>query len=148
MQAFIDKFSLSTLTVATYGHWVVSVRPAQTTFGALVLSLARPCSSLGELSSDESSELAVVYRDIEAVLREFVDYERINYLALMMVDHHVHFHVLPRYSMPRTFEGLEFPDAGWPGPPAGLASGPGDPAVVRAISERVRKLFAVRKGSQ
>ncbi len=46
-----------------------------------------------------------------------VDFDRINYLMLMMVDPHVHFHVFPRYEVSRTFEGLELPDRGWPGPP-------------------------------
>ena len=36
---------------------------------------------------------------------------------LMMVDPNVHFHVIPRYSEPRSWGGIEFPDAGWPGPP-------------------------------
>jgi diadenosine tetraphosphate (Ap4A) HIT family hydrolase len=36
---------------------------------------------------------------------------------LMMVDPNVHFHVIPRYSEPRRWGGIEFPDAGWPGPP-------------------------------
>jgi diadenosine tetraphosphate (Ap4A) HIT family hydrolase len=36
---------------------------------------------------------------------------------LMMVDPEVHFHVIPRYSMPRSWKGIEFADAGWPGPP-------------------------------
>ena len=36
---------------------------------------------------------------------------------LMMVDPNVHFHVIPRYSEPRSWNGIEFPDAGWPGPP-------------------------------
>ena len=36
---------------------------------------------------------------------------------LMMVDPHVHFHVIPRYSESRSWNGLDFPDAGWPGPP-------------------------------
>jgi len=36
---------------------------------------------------------------------------------LMMVDPNVHFHVIPRYSEPRRWNGVEFPDAGWPGPP-------------------------------
>ena len=43
--------------------------------------------------------------------------ERINYLMLMMVDPHVHFHVIPRYSGSREWGGLEFADQGWPGPP-------------------------------
>jgi len=36
---------------------------------------------------------------------------------LMMVDPHVHFHVVPRYSEPRRWNGLEIADRGWPGPP-------------------------------
>jgi diadenosine tetraphosphate (Ap4A) HIT family hydrolase len=36
---------------------------------------------------------------------------------LMMVDPNVHFHVIPRYSDPREWNGIAFPDAGWPGPP-------------------------------
>jgi diadenosine tetraphosphate (Ap4A) HIT family hydrolase len=46
-----------------------------------------------------------------------VQYERINYLMLMMVDPHVHYHVIPRYSTSRTFNGVEFVDAGWPALP-------------------------------
>src|SRR3546814_10022215 len=34
------------------------------------------------------------------------------------VDPDVHFHVIPRYSILRIFEEIEFNDAGWPGPPA------------------------------
>src|SRR3546814_6490735 len=55
---------------------------------------------------------------IERMLGGFVAYERINYLMLMMVDPDVHFHVIPRYSILRIFEEIEFNDAGWPGPPA------------------------------
>jgi diadenosine tetraphosphate (Ap4A) HIT family hydrolase len=36
---------------------------------------------------------------------------------LMMVDRNVHFHVIPRYSEPRRWAGVEFADAGWPEPP-------------------------------
>ena len=54
---------------------------------------------------------------IEAALADFCSYERINYLMLMMVDPHVHFHVIPRYSEARQWDGIAFPDAGWPGPP-------------------------------
>ncbi len=36
---------------------------------------------------------------------------------LMMVDPHVHFHVIPRYDGDRAWDGVEFADAGWPGPP-------------------------------
>ena len=36
---------------------------------------------------------------------------------LMMVDPHVHFHVIPRYEGSRTAAGLTIADAGWPGQP-------------------------------
>jgi diadenosine tetraphosphate (Ap4A) HIT family hydrolase len=37
---------------------------------------------------------------------------------LMMVDPHVHFHVIPRYEGEREFDGVSVTDAGWAGPPA------------------------------
>jgi diadenosine tetraphosphate (Ap4A) HIT family hydrolase len=36
---------------------------------------------------------------------------------LMMVDPDVHFHVIPRYGADQEFDGLVYPDTGWPGPP-------------------------------
>jgi diadenosine tetraphosphate (Ap4A) HIT family hydrolase len=51
---------------------------------------------------------------IERALREAVDYNKINYLMLMMVDHEVHFHVVPRYEGQRDWNGWRFVDAGWP----------------------------------
>jgi diadenosine tetraphosphate (Ap4A) HIT family hydrolase len=36
---------------------------------------------------------------------------------LMMVDPHVHFHVLPRYATAQAFDDLNFADPGWPGAP-------------------------------
>jgi diadenosine tetraphosphate (Ap4A) HIT family hydrolase len=44
-------------------------------------------------------------------------YDKLNYLMLMMVDPDVHFHVLPRYEGDRSYGGLDFSDATWPGPP-------------------------------
>src|SRR3546814_10708518 len=56
--------------------------------------------------------------DIEAALRQAVDYSKINYLMLMMVDPHVHFHVIPRYEGQREAKGLSIEDKGWPNAPA------------------------------
>jgi diadenosine tetraphosphate (Ap4A) HIT family hydrolase len=54
---------------------------------------------------------------MERALGSAVDYAKINYLMLMMVDPHVHFHVLPRYEGTRDAAGLMIADAGWPGQP-------------------------------
>jgi diadenosine tetraphosphate (Ap4A) HIT family hydrolase len=61
--------------------------------------------------------LPLAIRQIENGLKAFRPYDRINYLMLMMVDPHVHFHVLPRYQRAPEFDGQHFSDAGWPGPP-------------------------------
>ncbi|MDX1576719.1 MAG: HIT family protein, partial [Kiloniellales bacterium] len=63
------------------------------------------------------AELGRAVGDIETCLREAFAYDKINYLMLMMVDPHVHFHVLPRYAAPRSFSGATFADAGWPAAP-------------------------------
>ena len=63
------------------------------------------------------AEQAEAVRLIEGSLGTVCAYERITYLMLMMVDPNVHFHVIPRYSEARAWNGIEFADTGWPGPP-------------------------------
>lgn len=61
--------------------------------------------------------MSVVIRDIERALKAAFDYEKINYLMLMMVDPNVHFHVIPRYATDRSACGLKIQDTGWPKAP-------------------------------
>lgn len=124
MQEFATKFRLDELTISRHGGWRVSIHPTQPTVGALVVSLDRPCESLGELSEDEGAALVQVFADIEASYATTYRPDRVNYLALMMLDAQVHFHVLPRYAEDRTVEGTPFTDPGWPGPPEVTASTP------------------------
>ena len=63
------------------------------------------------------SEQATIIAELEEMLRRAVKMDKINYLMLMMVDPHVHFHIFPRYRGERSFAGLELTDRGWPGPP-------------------------------
>lgn len=114
----IKKFGHPATLVAEYAHWVVLLRPAAPTLGALVLAAKSDATAFADLAPDAFAELAVVTSRIEAALDAFCGYEKINYLMLMMVDPHVHFHVLPRYSDTRNFDAVDYPDAGWPGMPA------------------------------
>lgn len=113
----MHKFGYPGTVVRDYRHWSVLLRPAQVTLGALVLAAKSDALSLAALEPAAFAELADVVRDIEATFRRFPPAEKINYLMLMMVDPHVHFHVLPRYGGARRFEGVDFEDRGWPGPP-------------------------------
>jgi diadenosine tetraphosphate (Ap4A) HIT family hydrolase len=111
------KFGYPGTLVRDYEHWSVLLRPAQVTLGALVLAARSDVQSLAALPREAFAELARVTRDIDDAFRQFPPAEKINYLMLMMIDPHVHFHVLPRYSTSRQFDGVAFEDRGWPGPP-------------------------------
>ena len=117
MNATLKKFGYPGTLVCDYRHWCVLLRTGQATLGALILCAKGEALAFSELSPQAFGELPAVIRDIEHGLKAFRPYDRINYLMLMMVDPHVHFHVLPRYGAAQEFEGLRFADAGWPGPP-------------------------------
>jgi diadenosine tetraphosphate (Ap4A) HIT family hydrolase len=113
----IVKFGWPASLIAEFAHWVVLLRPAQPTLGSLVLAAKSDATAFGDLPAEAHAELKTVTGAIEAALRAAVGYQKINYLMLMMVDPHVHFHVLPRYEGERSGGGLTVRDAGWPGQP-------------------------------
>lgn len=122
MQDFIKKFRLKELEIINWGTWTLSLRPQQVTLGSLVLSLNRPCPHLGEMTIEETADLAMAFRQLESLLNQAFQIDKINYLALMMVDHQVHFHIIPRYEQRRIFNANTYEDKDWPKPPNLLES--------------------------
>jgi diadenosine tetraphosphate (Ap4A) HIT family hydrolase len=118
MNATIEKFGGASTLIAEYRHWVVLLRPQAVTLGSLILAAKGEETAFSDLSEAAFTELSAVIRDVEAVLAKAVGQAKMNYLMLMMVDPHVHFHALPRYEGSRDHDGAAFSDAGWPGPPA------------------------------
>jgi diadenosine tetraphosphate (Ap4A) HIT family hydrolase len=116
--ATIEKFGYPATLIRDYRHWVVLLRPAQPTLGSLVLAAKSDATAFGALPPEAHAELATITAEIEAALTGAIAYQRINYLMLMMVDPHVHFHVIPRYEGEREWGDLSVTDAGWAGPPA------------------------------
>ena len=131
---FQNKFRTEELLVYRNEAWTWSVRPAQPTVGAGVLSLNRFALRLSDVTAMEMGLLADAIGEIESRVESVFNHSVMNYLALMMVDHHVHYHVVPRYGGVRHFAGREWVDNGWPGLPAmpdaqhndGGADGDGD----------------------
>jgi diadenosine tetraphosphate (Ap4A) HIT family hydrolase len=111
------KFNYPQTLLHEYQHWVVLLRPKQVTVGSLVLACKEEAPRMSEVSVAAFAELKTVTTDLESALRQAFAFDKINYLCLMMVDKHVHFHVLPRYATPRTAGGREFTDPTWPTPP-------------------------------
>jgi len=113
----IRKFGHPATLLREYEHWLVLLRPAQVTAGSLVLAARSDATAYGALPRAAFVEQAKAIAEIEMTLQAAVGYERLNYLMLMMVDPHVHFHVIPRYDGSRSFAGLDIADHGWPGVP-------------------------------
>ena len=111
------KFNYPDTLLHEYNHWAVLLRPKQVTLGSLVLVCTAEVTSMAEVSAEAFAELHTVTADLEGVLKQTFAYDKINYLLLMMVDKHVHFHILPRYADAQTACGVEFTDTAWPGPP-------------------------------
>jgi diadenosine tetraphosphate (Ap4A) HIT family hydrolase len=128
------KFGDPGSRIAQTQYWTVLLRPRQPTLGALVLVCREPVTAFSSVSAAAFADLHQVVQHVEGCLRQVIDYERINYLMLMMVDPDVHFHVIPRYSASRELAGQVFVDTGWPGPPAL------EPAVVPDAATRTELL--------
>lgn len=141
--ATFSKFGGLGTLIADYEHWCVLARPKQVTLGAMVLLSNSDHEHFPDLPAAAFTELQAVTSDIEHALKSLVSPEKVNYLMLMMVDPHVHFHVLPRYSEPRSFSGETFPDAGWPGPPD-LSSGISGEAEVSAVRDALKSAWPAR----
>lgn len=117
VNATIEKFGYPKTLLGEYENWVVLLRPEQVTAGSLVMACKLEHQRMSELPADVFAELAAVTADLEGVLQRVFAYDKINYLLLMMVDKHVHFHILPRYAKERNVAGVSFIDASWPKPP-------------------------------
>jgi len=111
---FADDFAAEKLTLFKTDLWSVLVRKGQSTLGSLVLAANRNFISASELTAEEAAEFPFVVGRLEGALKQAFNFDKINYLCLMMVDRHYHFHVIPRYETPREFEGIEFKDESWP----------------------------------
>lgn len=102
--------------IKEYRDWIVLFRYKQVTLGSLIIMSKSDKTALGSVPPEEWAEFAEVARDVESWLRMAFGAEKFNYLALMMQDPEVHFHVIPRYSKPVEFNGKEFVDPDWPLP--------------------------------
>ena len=134
MNETIVKFGFPATLVCEYSHWLVLLRPQQPTLGSLVLAAKSDSTGFSDLEPAAFAELHVAIRDIETGLQSAVGYERINYLMLMMVDPHVHFHIIPRYEGERSAAGMTIEDAGWPKlPDLGSSAAPNEEEVAALV---------------
>jgi len=113
----IRKFGYPYSLIHDYQYWSVLLRPQQVTLGSLIIAAHSEVTQLSHLGVEAMTELAQVTTDVEKTLKSCFQYDKINYLMLMMVDPHVHMHVIPRYESIREFRQISFTDEDWPRPP-------------------------------
>jgi diadenosine tetraphosphate (Ap4A) HIT family hydrolase len=141
MNVTAEKFGYPESLLAEFSHWLVLLRPAQVTLGSVILVCKDEAGRFGDISPAASTELQQATASIESVLSSAFQYDKINYLMLMMVDPDVHFHVLPRYANERTYEGAVFTDAAWPGPPVITSAHDVGADVLSALMRDLRDRF-------
>jgi diadenosine tetraphosphate (Ap4A) HIT family hydrolase len=137
MNSTLETFGYPNSLIGEGDHWAVLMRPKQVTVGALVLAAKSGALAFGALPRQAYAELGVMTAKCEAMLKAAFAPDKINYLMLMMVDPHVHFHVLPRYAAVREVDGRSFADTAWPGPPDVKHVLQTSPATMQAIRNRL-----------
>ena len=109
-----DVFDKKNNLIKEYKYWNFLIRNRNSTLGNCVVVLKRHATALGDVTQEEMAEFSVVTREAEHALKKAWNYDKINWMLLMMQDNHVHFHVLPRYAAKRAFGGKEWIDDAWP----------------------------------
>ena len=117
MNATLQRFGHPATVIFERRHWVVLIRPRQTTPYSAVIAAKSSAERLADLQPDEAAELPAVIARYEAAVRRLAPAVKFNYLALMMVDPHPHFHAIPRYQSVITIDGVAHEDRDFPRPP-------------------------------
>lgn len=114
---FGQNFRLNELHLADCGGWSLSLRPAQITLGAMVLSVRSGKFNFADLTAQETTDMGAGFALAEQLARASYGAVRINILCLMMQDPIVHFHILPRYDHDINVGGQIWRDTDWPTAP-------------------------------
>lgn len=134
LASFHKTFRLRDLTVCTTDNWVVSVRPGQLTLGSLVASSRFEHVLFSELPSQAGHELLQIIATYEVISRKLFAADKLNCISLMLKDPLVHFHLLPRYSAPVTWNGDIWSDTDWPKPSQFRALETPTPVLTRLVT--------------
>lgn len=110
------KFDLKNNLIKEYKYWNLLVRKSHIKLGSCVALLKRDCYPLSEITAEEMAEYAILTKDVELSLKKAFDPHTIHHMALMFVDKHIHFHIIPRYSKVISFAGKDWTDDNIPDP--------------------------------
>ena len=104
------KNNTDSTTIAQFGQWTLRLNPYQFLPGNCVLVYNPHIEGLTNLPEKELLEAFRLFKKIETALEKSLDVDRFNYLQTNNNVTHLHFHIIPRYAKPITFEGETFID--------------------------------------
>jgi len=93
------------------GHWTLVLNENQATLGRVFFALNRHETDIARLTDAEVLSLWAFVRETKAALSALFAPDHFNYMFLMNLTPHVHFHIFPRYAQPAQFAGQTFPDS-------------------------------------
>lgn len=97
--------------ILSQDHWTLVLNENQATLGRVFFALNRHETDIAALSDAEVLSLWAFVRETKAALSALFTPDHYNYLFLMNLTPHVHFHIFSRYAAPREFAGQSFADS-------------------------------------
>jgi len=96
--------------IAKSEYWTLLLNYMQPTLGSTLLVLNRHIEKMSDLSEQEHLDALSQMKNLEGVLKNTFNPDMINYLMLANVVKHIHYHIIPRYSLPIIYQGKKFED--------------------------------------
>ena len=101
----------SKFLVKEYTHWLVNVHENQSYLGRCVVWCKRADAlDLADTTEAEQKELITILGELREATKRAFQTDWFNYAFLGNETRHLHGHFVPRYSSPKTFEGITFDD--------------------------------------
>jgi diadenosine tetraphosphate (Ap4A) HIT family hydrolase len=91
--------------------WTLVLNENQATLGRVFFALNRHETDVAQLTDAEVASLWMFVRETKTALAALFAPDHFNYMFLMNLTPHVHFHIFPRYAQPREFAGQSFADS-------------------------------------
>jgi len=134
-RSVVDPADIQPDVLVEDDHWIVALNENQATLGRIYLVLKRHETDVAALTSTEQSSLWSWVSSVKSALDTAFAPDHFNYMFLMNVVGHAHFHIYPRYRTARTFAGVDFTDDQW--------GGHYDPAAARRLDDETQEALVL-----
>ena len=92
-------------------HWTLVLNENQSTLGRVFFALNRHETDITAMTPEEVASLWAFLGETKAALAALFAPDHFNYMFLMNLTPHAHFHIFPRYQTAREFSGLTWTDS-------------------------------------